>query len=147
MNPIRQATTTRPSVLGSYSPAKRRKQGGKQGDTSWWFCKLDWKQLLKLRDQSLDLAEIVLRENESKLSTFGLGLAFGWAWMSICTNFHDSWTTCATYSRSFNMSDKLYTVVAVEKGVSRVTSCHDGVDNEEDMPNNRFEQFIMEYLE
>jgi hypothetical protein len=45
------------------------------------------------------------------------------------------------------MSDKLYTVVAVEKGVSRVTSCHDGVDNEEDMPNNRFEQFIMEYLE
>ena len=39
-------------------------------------------------------------------------------------------------------------VVAVEKGVSRVTRGRDGADNEEDMSNNdRLEQLIMEYLE
>ena len=47
----------------------------------------------------------------------------------------------------FSMSNKLYTVVAVNKGVSRVTSGRDGADDEEDMPNDRLEQLIMEYLE
>lgn len=47
----------------------------------------------------------------------------------------------------FSMSNKLYTVVAVNKGVSRVTSGRDGADDEEDMPNDHLEQLIMEYLE
>ena len=45
------------------------------------------------------------------------------------------------------MSNKLYTVVAVGKGVSHVTSGRDGANDEEDMPNDHLEQLIMEYLE
>jgi hypothetical protein len=46
----------------------------------------------------------------------------------------------------FSMSKKLYTVVAVEKGVSRVTSGRDGANDKEKMPNDHLEQLIMEYL-
>jgi hypothetical protein len=42
------------------------------------------------------------------------------------------------------MSNKLCTVVAVEKGVLHVTSGRDSADDEEDMPNDRLEQLIME---
>ena len=44
----------------------------------------------------------------------------------------------------FSMSNKLCTVVAVEKGVLHVTSGRDSADDEEDMPNDRLEQLIME---